>query len=142
MSPPEPLPIGVSLSSDVEYRAGRRDPYRARVRWVDPVTGRRKSKSASVRTPEAAQAWIDTMMRAARGGVDPMAATVTLASYGDTVMPLALRGLEAKTLDPYLAGWRKRVVPALGHLTVRMITKVPSTGQCTGGSLTSAAGPP
>ena len=62
------------------------------------------------------------MMRAARGGVDPMAATVTLASYGDTVMPLALRGREAKTLDPYLAGWRKRVIPALGHLTVRMIT--------------------
>ncbi|MDT7729010.1 MAG: hypothetical protein QOI21_5586 [Actinomycetota bacterium] len=37
-------------------------------------------------------------------------------------MTLALRGLEAKTTDPYLAGWRKRVVPTLGHLPVRMIT--------------------
>jgi integrase len=37
-------------------------------------------------------------------------------------MPLAMRGLEAKTLDPYMAGWRKRVVPTLGHLAVRMIT--------------------
>ncbi|RBL79669.1 site-specific integrase, partial [Streptomyces cavourensis] len=37
-------------------------------------------------------------------------------------MDLALRGLELKTLDPYLAGWRMRVVPALGHLAVRMIT--------------------
>jgi integrase len=37
-------------------------------------------------------------------------------------MSLALRGLELKTLDPYLAGWRKRVVPALGHLPLRMIT--------------------
>jgi integrase len=33
-----------------------------------------------------------------------------------------LRGLEGKTLDPYLAGWRKRVVPTLGHLPVRMVT--------------------
>jgi integrase len=117
-----PLPIGVSLSADVEYREGRSEPYRARVRWVDPATRRRKSKSESVRTPEAAQAWIDSMVHVARGGVDPMAATMTLASYGGAVMPLALRGLEAKTLDPYLAGWRKRVIPALGHLPVRMIT--------------------
>ena len=58
----------------------------------------------------------------ARGGVDPVAATMTLAEYGDAVMSLAVRGLEAKTLDPYLAGWRKRVVPSLGHLPVRMIT--------------------
>jgi hypothetical protein len=47
---------------------------------------------------------------------------MTLATYGDSVMPLALRGLEGKTLAPYLAGWRKRVVPALGHLPLRMIT--------------------
>ena len=62
------------------------------------------------------------MQGAARGGVDPVAATMTLAEYGDAVMSLAVRGLEAKTLDPYLAGWRRRVVPALGHLPVRMIT--------------------
>jgi integrase len=37
-------------------------------------------------------------------------------------MALALRGLEAKTMDPYLAGWKKRVVPTLGHLPVRMVT--------------------
>lgn len=37
-------------------------------------------------------------------------------------MHLATRGLEAKTLDPYMAGWRKRVVPTLGHLAVRMIS--------------------
>ena len=37
-------------------------------------------------------------------------------------MSLALRGLEAKTLDPYLSGWRKRVVPSLGPLPVRMIS--------------------
>jgi integrase len=45
-----------------------------------------------------------------------------LANYGEAVMSLATRGLERKTLDPYLAGWRRRVVPTLGHLPVRMIT--------------------
>jgi integrase len=38
-------------------------------------------------------------------------------------MKLALRGLGPKTFDPYLAGWRKRVVPTLGHIPVRMITQ-------------------
>ena len=51
----------------------------------------------------------------AQAGIDPDTATMTLATYGESVMQLALRGLEGKTLDPYLAGWRKRVVPALGH---------------------------
>ncbi|MEU4077972.1 hypothetical protein [Streptomyces venezuelae] len=45
-----------------------------------------------------------------------------LADYGKAHLELALRGLELKALDPYLAGWRRRVVPALGHLPVRMIT--------------------
>ncbi|MEU9823215.1 hypothetical protein ACIGG9_27735 [Pseudonocardia alni] len=62
------------------------------------------------------------MQRLATSGVDPLTATRTLADYGDTVMPLALRGLEAKTHDPYLAGWKYRVVPTLGHLSVRMVT--------------------
>src|SRR6266704_748271 len=73
-------------------------------------------------TQEAAQAWLDDMRRAARGGVDPDAAMKRLAEYGTSIMDLAIRGLERKTLDPYLAGWRKRVVPTLGHIPVRMIT--------------------
>ena len=52
--------------------------------------------------------------RSAQAGIDPETASMTLAAYGESVMPLALRGLEGKTLDPYLAGWRKRVVPTLG----------------------------
>lgn len=119
----ELIPVGVRLADDVEFfDDGRPNPYRARVRWTDPVTKRRKSKSESVKTREAADEWIEGMKRAARGGVDPFAATMTLADYGESVMKLALRGLEAKTLDPYLAGWRKRVVPTLGHIPVRMIT--------------------
>jgi hypothetical protein len=121
MAKPELLPVGIALSSDVEHRAGRPNPFRARVRWVDPVTKQRHSKSESTDTEEAAQEWIDTMIRAARGGVDPTA-SMRLTDYGDTVMTLATRGLERKTLDPFLAGWRKRVVPSLGHIPVRMIT--------------------
>ncbi|GII65650.1 integrase [Sphaerisporangium krabiense] len=116
------LPVGIALSSDVEHRPGRPNPYRARVRWFDPATKRRKSKSESVDTLEAAEAWIKEMEDAARGGIDPLAATATLAEYGGNVMPLALRGLESKTLDPYLAGWRRRVVPTLGHLPIRLIS--------------------
>jgi integrase len=92
------------------------------VRWVDPVTGKRKSRSVSTEDLEQAQAWIEAMEGAARGGVDSDTASMTLVEYGTSVMDLALRGLERKTLDPYLAGWRKRVVPALGHLPVRTVT--------------------
>jgi hypothetical protein len=80
------------------------------------------SRSEAFDTEEAAVNWIAGLQRAALGGVDPTAATMKLADYGTAHMSLALRGLEAKTLDPYLSGWRKRVMPTLGHLPVRMIT--------------------
>ena len=44
----ERWPVGVSLSADIEYRPTRPEPYRARVRWTDPATKRRKSKSHGV----------------------------------------------------------------------------------------------
>lgn len=34
-----------------------------------------------------------------------------LGDYGDANMALAMRGLEPKTLDPYLSGWRRRAKP-------------------------------
>jgi rhodanese-related sulfurtransferase len=45
-------------------------------------------------TPEEAQTWIDGMVKAANGGIDPTAATQRLADYGADVMSLATRGLE------------------------------------------------
>jgi integrase len=116
------LPIGVSLSSDIQHRPDRPLAYKARVRWVDPVTKKRPSKSESFETSDEAEGWLSRMQRAAARGVDPATATMTLADYGDANMPLALRGLETKTTDPYLAGWRKRAKPTLGHLAVTMIT--------------------
>ncbi|MDM4777995.1 hypothetical protein QTS76_01870 [Micromonospora sp. b486] len=104
MATPQQPPIGVRLATDVEHRPGRDRPYRARVRWTDRTSNRRLSKSTTVATLEEAQAWLDGMASAAQGGVDPIAATKRLAKYGESVMTLALRGLERKTLDPYLAG--------------------------------------
>ena len=108
-----PPPTGVSLSTDIEQRFDRRAPFRARVRWIDPVTKRRVSRSEAFETEEAAVNWIVGLQLAALGGVDPTAATMKLSDYGTAHMSLALRGLETKTLDPYLSGWRKRVVPTL-----------------------------
>ena len=73
-------------------------------------------------TQNQAEEWVTEILRAALAGVAPNIATMSLAEYGTTTMDLSLRGLELKTLDPYLAGWRRRVVPALGHFPVRTIT--------------------
>lgn len=124
MASMENLPIGVSLSSDIEVLPGenRQFPYRARVRWIDPSTRKRCSKSKCIEAYEDAEAWIESIAKAAKRGIDPKAATMPLAEYGEAIMKLATRGLEAKTLDPYLAGWRRRVVPTIGHIPVASIT--------------------
>ena len=97
-------PVGVSLSADIEHRPDRPEPYCARVRWIDPATKRRKSKSQACSSERAALDWIEAIRRIAQAGIDPETASMALGIYGDSVMPLALRGLEGKTLDPYLAG--------------------------------------
>lgn len=118
----EAVPLGVRVAGDIEHRPNRPSPYRARVRWFDPVSRRRRSLSEGRNTLDEAEEWISGILKAAEAGVAPDVATMSLAEYGTTNMDLALRGLELKTLDPYLAGWRRRVVPALGHFPVRMIS--------------------
>src|ERR1700758_4071524 len=114
------LPLGISLSGDIEERSS--EAYRARVRWVDPATKKRVSKSETFPTREAAEDWVVRMRQSAGRGIDPNTATTTLSEYGTANLKLALRGLESKTTDPYRAAWRKRVVPSLGHLPITMIT--------------------
>ncbi len=114
-------PVGVKLATDIEYRPGNPNPHRARVRWIDPQTKRRLSRSEMLPTDDAAQAWIDRMVKAAGRGITPATATLTLAEYGAEVWDLAMRGLEIKSLDPYRAGWRLRVMPSLGHIPVQMV---------------------
>ncbi|SES40287.1 site-specific integrase [Actinokineospora terrae] len=117
------LPVGIELWCDIECRPGATgDGYRARVRWRDPQTGKRPSKSETFKTLPEAEAWIDRLKAKAAIGVSPVTLTSTLEVYGESVMDLAMRGLERKTLDPYMSGWRKRVVPTVGHLAVPMIT--------------------
>ncbi|MFG2116675.1 hypothetical protein ACGFRB_29235 [Streptomyces sp. NPDC048718] len=118
----EAIPIGVRLKTDVEYRPNRPSPYRARVRWRDSEKKTRKSLSAAKESEDEAQEWLAGLVEAAEAGITPTLATMPLSDYGNANMELALRGLELKTRDPYLAGWKLRVVPALGHLPVRMIT--------------------
>ena len=116
------LPVAISLSSDIEVRDGLADAYRARVRWTDPHTKKRKSISETFATRGEAEEWIGTTQGAASRGVDPHVAAMTVAEYGTANMQLALRGIARKTTDPYLAGWRKRVVPVLGHLPLTMVS--------------------
>jgi integrase len=122
MSHIERLPVAVPLPADIEHRPDRAQPYRARVRWIEPHTKRRTSPSQSHGTEEQAQEWIDALSAAALRGIDPATSVQPLAAYGEANMALALRGLEPKTTDPSLAGWRLRVVPSLGHLPLPMVS--------------------
>jgi hypothetical protein len=61
---------------------------------------RRLAPSQACSSERAALDWIEAIRRIAQAGIDPETASMTLAIYGDSVMPLALRGLEGKTLDP------------------------------------------
>jgi hypothetical protein len=95
------LPLGISLAGDIEPRSG--GEYRARVRWFDPVTTKRVSKSESFATREAAADWIVRIRQSAGRGIDPNIATTTLLDYGTANMKLALRGLKAR---PPILTWR------------------------------------
>lgn len=92
-------PIGVRLSVDIEAEAGPRGvAYKARARWIDPVTGRRVGLKRSHTTLGEAERW----RRSAIAGPAQIDRT--------------------STYDPYSAGLRLRVLPKLGHLPIGMIT--------------------
>jgi hypothetical protein len=63
------------LNADIQVRSDRPTPYRSRLRWPDPVTGRRLSLSHSRDTAEQAEAWTALLVRAAEGGLDPRLVT-------------------------------------------------------------------
>ena len=67
---------------------------------------------------------------------------MTLADYGHTVMKLALRGLEDKTLDPYLAGWRRRVILPWGTYQCALSLPERSIARYTTGSRSEPDAPP
>jgi len=75
-----------------------------------------RSEQRRTHRPPAATPGVD------RADVDPALDVGTLAEYGAARMPRALRGLAEGTAGPYLAGWRQRVLPALGDRPVGSIT--------------------
>ncbi len=126
------VPLGVDVSVDIEERQlkGEGKPFRARARWTNPVTGKRDSKSVSFKTRELAEEWAQRIARLAERGIDPVQANLALSEYADLIpldsgnsnLQIALEGLEEITLDPYLAGWRLRALPTLGHIPILSLT--------------------
>ncbi|MCB1299163.1 MAG: site-specific integrase [Microthrixaceae bacterium] len=110
-------PVGVKLSTSIESRGSG---YLARVRWTDPQTKKRPSRSEFVATPEDAEAFFTTMQQATETGADLL---VTFADYVESISDRWQRGLDTtSTVAGYDASLRLRVVPALGHIKVSKIT--------------------
>ena len=114
-------PLGVRLTVDVQAREGARGTtYYARVRWTHPVTHHREGVKRTHGSLEEARAWVERLEGVARTGVDP---GQPLADYVAQLGDRWARGIDpTSTLDPYSAGLRKRVLPALGHLPVSMMS--------------------
>lgn len=110
-------PLGVKLTTSVERRG---TGYLARVRWTDPHTKKRPSRSEYVATPEDAEAFFEKLRQSTETGANLL---ITLAEYVDSIGDRWQRGLDVtSTASYYDAGLRLRVLPALGHLKVSKIT--------------------
>lgn len=110
-------PVGVKLSPDVERRAYG---FRARVRWTDPISKQRQTRSTVVKTMDEVNEFFAQMARAAETGSDP---TITLTAFVERIADRWKRGLDlTSTAQGYDAGLRLRVLPALGHVQVGKIT--------------------
>ena len=114
-------PLGVQLSADIEeYSGGRKTVWWARVRWHDPITGKRDLVKRTHYSRASALEWIDQMRQTARTGIDP---GQTLSEYVTAIGDRWARGIDpTSTYDPYSGGLRLRVIPALGHLPMAMIS--------------------
>jgi integrase len=94
--------------------------YKARVRWTHPVTHHREGTKRVFDSRAEADAWLRRMQTTADTGVDP---GQTLIDYCTHVGDRWTRGIDpTSTYDPYSAGLRLRVLPALGHLPVGLVT--------------------
>jgi integrase len=114
---PSSPPSGVRLHTDVLIRGSRR---RARVRWTDPSSHLRRSRSITVDNDTAAEKFFELMRASSPSEVDPL---VTVHDYAHAIGDRFLRGVDlTSTAGGYQAGLRLRVLPMLGHLRVRDIT--------------------
>lgn len=92
----------------------------ARARWTHPATGRREEINGTFGTREEANGWLDGQREHAVTGVNR---GQTLRDYVEQLGTRWTRTIDStSTIDPYSAGLRLRVLPALGHLSVGMLT--------------------
>ncbi len=114
-------PLGVRLTVDVEEVSRVKGTvYKARVRWTHPVTHHREGTKRVFDSRSEADAWLRRMQTTADTGVDPGR---TLSDYCTHIGARWTRDIDpTSTYDPYSAGLRLRVLPALGHLPVGLIT--------------------
>ena len=71
-------------------------------------------------TEDQAAAFFERMQAAVATGMDP---GITLGDYVASLGERWMRGIDGtSTADPYRAGLSERIVPALGHLPVRLMT--------------------
>jgi hypothetical protein len=91
--------------------------FYARVRWTHPLTHHREGVKRTFPSLAEARAWVEHLEGAPRTGVD---SGQPLADYVAQLGGRWARGIDpTSTLDPYSAGLRKRVLPALGHCRYR-----------------------
>jgi integrase len=113
--------LGATIHGDVKLRSSKNGQrYLARVRWTHPRTHRREETTRLFPSENAAQAWIEEQRGIATTGINP---GQTLERYISSIGTRWARGIDqSSTLDPYSAGLRRRVVPALGPLPMSMLT--------------------
>lgn len=115
--PPALPPYGAPLHLDTLRRGSR---IRARVRWTDPSSRQRRSRSVTVDDDVAAQEFFELMRTSSSRSIDPL---VTLSDYAHSIGDRFLRGVDpTSTAAGYRAGLRLRVLPALGYIRLRDIT--------------------
>lgn len=110
-------PFGVPLHLDTLRRGPR---IRARVRWTDPLSHHRQSRSVTVEDDVTAQEFFELMRTNSNRAIDPF---ITLSDYAHAIGDQFLRGVDpTSTAAGYRAGLRLRVLPLLGHIRLREVT--------------------
>jgi integrase len=114
-------PLGAVVHGDIRERSsGHGVRFLARARWTHPVTSRREEVNRTFGSRGEAVAWLDLQRRTAATGIDQ---GQSLASYVGQLGARWARTIDpTSTIEPYAAGLRLRVLPALGHLPVGMLT--------------------
>lgn len=115
--PPALPPLATRLHLDTLKRGSR---FRARVRWTDPSSRERRSRSVAVDDEFGAREFFELMRAGSIHKIDPF---ISLSDYALSIGGRFVRGVDpTSTAAGYRAGLHLRVVLALGHLRIHDIT--------------------